>query len=97
MKTIKRSQEEWLTLVRSWEESGLSQRAFCQKHELKLATFGYWRTRYLRSQEPSEVFVRLTPETEERWVKLRWSGVEVEVCADVDIVAALLDQLSARC
>ena len=97
MQTTKKSQDEWLRLARAWEASGLSQRAFCQKHKLKLATFGYWRARYLRAEEPSEVFVRLSPEVEERWVKLRWAGVELEVAADVDFVAALLAKLGTRC
>ncbi len=37
-------QQLWLERVSAWEKSGLSQAAFCKKHELTYGTFIYWRS-----------------------------------------------------
>lgn len=84
-------------LARAWEESGQSQREFCREHGLKLATFGYWRTQYLRSKKRHAGFVTLEPEQVADRVTLRWSGAELELAADADFVADLLVKLAARC
>lgn len=34
--------EYMLSQVESWKQSGISQRAFCNKAGIKLATFSYW-------------------------------------------------------
>jgi hypothetical protein len=33
----------WHTHLTAWQSSGLSQSAYCAQHDLKLATFAYWR------------------------------------------------------
>ena len=40
-KTTKR--ERWEQIIAEWETSGLSQKAFCQKHGLSHYLFTYWR------------------------------------------------------
>ena len=35
-------------LPQAWRESGLSQRAFCAREGVSLATFSYWRSKELR-------------------------------------------------
>lgn len=35
----------WQKHFADWPQSGLSQKAYCAQHNLKLATFGYWRRR----------------------------------------------------
>lgn len=95
--TNKKSPADWLALAGAWEESGLSQRAFCVEQGLKLATFGYWRTQYLKSREPEPGFVALRPEARAEGVKLRLGGVELELAADADFVADVLLKLAARC
>lgn len=35
----------WQKHVNDWQRSGLSQKAYCAQHDLKLASFGYWRRR----------------------------------------------------
>jgi hypothetical protein len=47
---IKR-QEEMLSLIGQWQESGKSQKSFCQEHELTYTTFYYWLRRYRRGQD----------------------------------------------
>ena len=35
----------WTDRITSWQQSGLSQRAYCEQHQLVLGTFVYWRSR----------------------------------------------------
>jgi hypothetical protein len=39
-------QEEMLSLIERWHESGKTQQAFCQEHDLSFTTFYYWLKRY---------------------------------------------------
>jgi len=41
-------QEEMLSLVERWQESGKTQQVFCQEHDLTFSTFYYWLKRYRR-------------------------------------------------
>jgi hypothetical protein len=47
-------QSFWQHHVQSWQASGLSQAAYCKHHQLKLATFGYWRSKLSREVQPAE-------------------------------------------
>jgi transposase-like protein len=49
---IKR-QEEMLSLIEQWKESGKKQQAFCQEHDITFSTFYYWLKRYRRGIEES--------------------------------------------
>jgi len=35
----------WQKHFSDWQQSGVSQKAYCAEHDLKIATFGYWRRR----------------------------------------------------
>lgn len=53
----------WRGRLEAWRQSGLSQSAFCERHELALSTFQLWRRR-LKSQEiPSSHCVEIVPVT----------------------------------
>jgi len=39
----------WKKHLSGWRQSDLSQKAYCEKHNLKFATFGYWRKRLATS------------------------------------------------
>lgn len=39
-------------LPAQWRQSGLSQRAFCEREGVRLATFSYWRTKELQTPPP---------------------------------------------
>lgn len=41
-------------LVKLWEDSGMSQQAFCRAHEIPAGVFAYWRRRY-RKFQPTEM------------------------------------------
>jgi len=49
---IKR-QEEMLTLIEKWQESGKAQQLFCKENHLTYTTFYYWLKRYRREQDES--------------------------------------------
>ena len=63
----RKSREEWVELMAEYEAGGLSQREFCERHEVAYSTFGYWRKR-LRSpvvplQAAPEPLLELLPLT----------------------------------
>lgn len=35
--------QRWLERINAWQDSGLTQKAFCQAHQLGYATFRRWR------------------------------------------------------
>lgn len=43
--TTEQKRTFWQKHIDGWQQSGLSQPAYCKQHDLKLANFGYWRTR----------------------------------------------------
>jgi transposase-like protein len=49
---IKR-QEDMLSFVEQWQESGKTQQLFCQEHGLTYTTFYYWLKRYRRGLDES--------------------------------------------
>lgn len=41
--TSQNKSDFWQQHIADWQSSGLSQAAYCDKHNLKLSTFTYWR------------------------------------------------------
>lgn len=41
-------QDLMLSMIEQWHESGKTQQAFCQEHDLTFSTFYYWLKRYRR-------------------------------------------------
>ncbi len=41
--TPRRTPEQWQQLIDQQALSSLTQKAFCQEHGIRLATFGYWK------------------------------------------------------
>jgi transposase-like protein len=44
----------WQSHIDQWPTSGMTQAAYCQTHDLKLATFQYWRKRLREKAHPIE-------------------------------------------
>jgi hypothetical protein len=42
----------WQEQITTWEQSGQSQKAFCEQHELNYHRFGYWRRKFIEQQNP---------------------------------------------
>lgn len=68
-------------LIREWEESNERRDAFCEKHNLPVSTFSYWRTRYARSQKAAVQpgFVKLQAEVEGHLEVVYPNGVKVRL------------------
>jgi len=49
----------WQHHLEQWQQSGLSQRAYCREHHLKPHRFYYWRRRILKPQ-PKVSFLPVT-------------------------------------
>ncbi len=39
---IRRSSQEWLSLIQNWQDSHLSRKEFCKQHDVALSAFQYW-------------------------------------------------------
>lgn len=40
--------EYWLGHLRRWEAAGMTQAAYCRRHDLSAAAFRWWRRKFLR-------------------------------------------------
>ena len=51
-------------MVEQWHQSGISQRQFCEKNQIKLSTFGYWVLKYNEAKisDPGFASLRISPE-----------------------------------
>lgn len=43
----------WQAHIAAWSDSGQTQAAYCQAHDLNLHTFKYWRKRLSASRQPA--------------------------------------------
>lgn len=43
------NRQHWLTHIKQWEESKLSQQVYCMKSGISLNSFTYWRGKFLSS------------------------------------------------
>lgn len=55
----KDKQEFWRQHVRAWEQSGLSQKAYCEDQALCLSVFGYWKRKLGFSEHAAPRFYPL--------------------------------------
>jgi len=70
-KNQKHSKERMFALIKSWQQSGLSQHQFCKQEKLSTSTFGYWLKKYKyekadgnnKTKKPDKTFlpVKVTP------------------------------------
>jgi len=54
----------WEAHLVAWKETRLSQTAYCQKHQLQVHRFGYWKRKLIGAKKPSSKskgFVHLNP------------------------------------
>lgn len=59
VKTEQKKQACWQEHIHSWEQSGLSQEAYCKAKSLSLSTFGYWRRKINHSSDERPRFYPL--------------------------------------
>lgn len=49
----------WQQHIEGWQQSALSQKAYCRQHKLSFSSFGYWRTR-LNETTPGKKLIPVT-------------------------------------
>ena len=47
--------EYWQEQIAAWEQSGQSQKSFCDQRELNYHRFGYWRRKFLEQSQAGTV------------------------------------------
>ena len=47
-------EQTWREIMARFEQTGLSQQAFCEQEQIKLTTFGYWRRELKRRDRQGE-------------------------------------------
>ena len=52
--STERKTQLWSDRIASWKQSGLTQRAYCEQHQLDYSTFAYWRGRLKKLQTVQE-------------------------------------------
>jgi hypothetical protein len=62
MSNKEQTREQMFAMIADWKQSGLSQKQYCQQHELRYHVFHYWYKRFKENQTSSSVgsFVPLT-------------------------------------
>jgi len=61
----------WQQHIRAWQTSTLSQAAYCAKHKISLASFGYWRTQLRASVKAVPAVIPVLHEAPGASVQLR--------------------------
>jgi hypothetical protein len=85
----------WQKHFTDWQQSGLSQKGCCAQHDLKIATFGYWRRRLAMpmSKKLIPVTVHRPADTA---ITLTTGGIHMEVPLSVlEPVLLLMRRLQA--
>ena len=58
-----RSRDEWLSLIKEWETTDLTQSEFCQQKEIKKVTFGHWRSKFIASGDAESKATKTSVDT----------------------------------
>ena len=48
------NRQRWSERIQDWKRSGLTQKAFCERHQLGLASFQRWRRILMTESKPAE-------------------------------------------
>ncbi len=46
------NRQRWFDRIEAWEQSGLTQKAFCERQQLRLGSFQRWRGIFMRGERP---------------------------------------------
>jgi hypothetical protein len=87
--------EHWTKQIQSWQTSGLSRRAYCEREGLKITTFDYWQSRLRMNKQAAKseqlggdrltlVPVRLVKPNEEGFVLRSPGGWEMHLPSGID-------------
>ena len=54
MQYDEQTQQQMLSMIASWKQSGLSQKAYCEQNNIRYYVFHYWYKRYKDIQTPQQ-------------------------------------------
>lgn len=80
MQYDKNIQEQMLATIAAWKQSNLSQKAYCEQHQIRYHVFHYWYKRYRNEQSarPQASFIPLN-------VKPSLPGTS---CTNIEVILA---------
>ena len=64
---VRRTKTEWREIVKRFEESGLTEKEFCQREDIHSAGLTRWRRKLMTSPAASSAFVPMTPAQGSSW------------------------------
>lgn len=80
-----------LSLVVDWKESGLTQKAFCGLHGIKLCTLVYWIARSKESGSPGRFIPLSSVSVPGSTVEIIYpSGVRLKVAGELSLISQLI-------
>ncbi len=81
----------WQQHFTVWQQSGLSQRDYCQQHQLTFSSFGYWRKRLKEKGRSPSKLVPVSIKPSSTIVISLPSGVRIEAPLHslTDVLAAV--------
>ena len=79
-------------MVASFQSSGLSQRAFCERENLKLATFSYWYRKFRQgAAAPVSGFVEVAAPVHARGIEVVFpNGVVLRGIEDLSVLRQVI-------
>ncbi|MDY0077767.1 MAG: hypothetical protein RBR87_10895 [Bacteroidales bacterium] len=81
--TPQERREKMLQLVTDWQQSGQSQKAFADAHDIKLITFRYWIQKHRQQQQSSDSFLQLDSQLATAGIIIRYpNGTELQLPAN---------------
>ncbi|MDY0078883.1 MAG: hypothetical protein RBR87_16565 [Bacteroidales bacterium] len=81
--TTQERREKMLQLVTDWQQSGQSQKAFADTHNIKLFTFRYWIQKHHQQQQSSDSFLQLGSQLATAGIIIRYpNGTELQLPAN---------------
>jgi len=81
MHATKEQRAQFLAMINQWQQSSLSQKAFCTENKIAYHVFHYWYGVYKSEQKPSGTFlpVNITQVAQEQIILKGHSGIELQV------------------
>jgi transposase-like protein len=84
--TTQERREQMFQLVTNWQQSGISQKAFAEAHDIKLFTFRYWIQKHREQHESSGSFLQLDSHLGSSGITIRYpNGTELQLPANTTL------------
>ena len=96
--TTDQREQHWKSHIEVWQQSELSQKTYCEQHQLSLATFGYWRKKLNRVGSVSKKLVPIAVSRSDRVTLTLPGNVCIETTSKslADVLACAYHVLQTR-